>query len=85
MTSAKIQQVLQLWALALAISAALAAAGQRWSEPLPIQDWLVWVLLLLPSLGMAALVLARWSLLADPALPLTGQERESEDSIQEQR
>ena len=42
MTSAKLRQVLQLWALALAISAALVAAGQRWSEPLVIRDSLVW-------------------------------------------
>ena len=83
MTSAKILQVLQLWAFALAISAALAAAGQRWSEPLPMRDWLIWALLLLPSLGMVALLLGRWSLPVDPELTLTGQERESEDSIQE--
>jgi hypothetical protein len=84
MTSAKIRQVLQLWAFALAISAALAAAGQRWSEPLPMRDWLIWALLLLPSLGMVLLLLRRWSLPVDPELILTGQERESEDSIQEQ-
>jgi hypothetical protein len=83
MTSAKIRQVLQLWAFALAISAALAAAGQRWIEPLPMRDWLIWALLLLPSLGMVALLLGRWSLPVDPELTLTGQERESEDSIQE--
>ena len=84
MTSAKLRQVLQLWALALAISAVLVAAGQRWSEPLPIGDSLVWALLLLPSLLMALLVLGRWSLPAAPDLSLPGQERESEDSIQEQ-
>ena len=85
MTSAKIRQVLQLWVLALAISAALAAAGQQWSEPLPMRDWLIWALLLLVPLGMVLLLLGRWSLPVDPELTLTGQERESEDSIQEPR
>ncbi|MFZ0408701.1 MAG: hypothetical protein WAM11_11415 [Cyanobium sp.] len=84
MSSAKIRQVLQLWALALAISAALAAAGQRWSEPLVIRDSLVWSLLLLPSLLMVLLLLGRWSLPAGSESILTGQEGESEHSIQEQ-
>ncbi|MEI7666234.1 MAG: hypothetical protein WCI65_09335 [Synechococcaceae cyanobacterium ELA263] len=84
MTSAKLRQVLQLWALALAISAALVAAGQRWSEPLVIRDSLVWGLLLLPSLVMVLVVLGRWSLPAAPDLTLPGQEGESDDSIQEQ-
>ena len=48
-----------------------------------MRDWLIWALLLLPSLGMVALLLGRWSLPVDPELTLTGQERESEDSIQE--
>jgi len=85
MKSAKILQVVQLWALALAISATLVAAGQRWSEPLPIGDSLVWALLLLPSLGMLLLVLGRWSLPGAADLTLPGQEGESEDSIQEQQ
>ena len=84
MTSAKLRQVLQLWALALAISAALVTAGQRWSEPLVIRDSLVWGLLLLPSLVMVLVVLGRWSLPAAPDLTLPGQEGESDDSIQEQ-
>ncbi len=84
MTSAKLRQVLQLWALALAISAALVAAGQRWSESLVIRDSLVWGLLLLPSLVMVLVVLGRWSLPAAPDLTLPGQEGESDDSIQEQ-
>jgi hypothetical protein len=33
---------------------------------------------------MVLLLLRRWSLPVDPELILTGQERESEDSIQEQ-
>lgn len=84
MNALKIRQVLQLWSLALAISAALAAAGQRWSDPLPIGDRLVWGLLLLPSLAMVLLLLGRWSLpaLEEPRLP--GQEGESLPSIQEQ-
>ena len=83
-SSAKIRQVLLLWALALAISAALAAAGQRWPEPLPLRDAPIWALLLLPSLVMVALLLGRWSLPTGPESALSGQERESEQSIQEQ-
>ena len=80
----KFLQVLQLWALALAISAALVAAGQRWSEPPPIGDALVWSLLLVPSLLLVLLLLGRWTLPAGTASILTGQGGESDDSNQEQ-
>ena len=76
--SAKIRQVLLLWVIALAISAALAAAGQRWPEPLPLRDAPIWALLLLPSLVMVALLLGRWSLPTGPESAPSGQERESE-------
>ena len=53
MTPSKIRAVARLWALALALSAALAAAGERWSAPLPIRgDWVA-ALVLLPPLAMA--------------------------------
>jgi len=42
----KARSVLRLWALALAASAALAASGERWPEPLAVQPALValWLL-----------------------------------------
>ena len=84
MSATKIRQVLQLWALALVISAVLAAAGQRWVEPLPIRASLVWSLLLLPSLGMVAVLLGRWTLPSALQASLADQETESGSSIQEQ-
>jgi hypothetical protein len=62
MTVAKLRAVARLWAFALAFSALLAAAGQRWPQPLPIRGDLVAALLVLPPLAMAVLLLARWSL-----------------------
>jgi len=84
MSATKIRQVLQLWALALVISAVLAAAGQRWVEPLPIRASLVWSLLLLPSLGMVVLLLGSWTLPVGPQANLADQGTESGSSIQEQ-
>jgi hypothetical protein len=60
MTPSKIRAVARLWALALALSAALAAAGERWSAPLPIRgDWVA-ALVLLPPLAMALWLLVPW-------------------------
>ena len=42
----KARSVLRLWALALAASAALAASGERWPEPLAVPPALVWCLVL---------------------------------------
>jgi O-antigen ligase len=62
MTPAKIRALALLWSLALALSAALVAAGARWSTPLPIRgDWAA-ALVLLPPLAMALWLLARWAL-----------------------
>ncbi|MEI8250728.1 MAG: hypothetical protein WCF98_06120 [Synechococcus sp. ELA057] len=69
MTPSRIRAVLRVWSLALALSAMLAAAGERWPDPLPIQPALVWALVLLPPLGMTLVLAAGW------ALP--GQEGES--------
>ncbi len=62
MTPAKIRAVARLWALALALSAALVAAGEHWSAPPPIRgDWVA-ALVLLPPLAMALWLLGRWAL-----------------------
>ena len=34
--------MLRVWSLALALSAVLAAAAERWPEPLPIRPGVVW-------------------------------------------
>jgi hypothetical protein len=62
MIAPKIRQIAWLWALALVLSALLAAAGQRWPTPLPIRGELVAALLLLPPLATALVVLLRWRL-----------------------
>lgn len=62
MTSAAARSLLLSWALALALSAILVAAGQRWPQPLAPLPAAVWALLLLPGLAMALLLRARWSL-----------------------
>jgi hypothetical protein len=58
----KLRALARLWAFALALSALLAAAGQRWPQPPPIRGDLVAALLLLPPLVVAVLLLARWEL-----------------------
>ena len=64
MTSSR--SVLRVWSLALALSAVLAAAGERWPAPLPIRPDLVWALVLLPPLLMALVLLSSWSLPGPP-------------------
>ena len=70
--AAKIPQLLGLWALALGMSAALAAAGQRWPDPLPIRGELILALLLAPPLAVLVWLLLRWRLapisLASPSV-----------------
>ena len=54
----KYRSVLRLWALALALSAALTAAGQRWPQPLePDLRWVVTLVLGVPLLVGLVLVL----------------------------
>jgi hypothetical protein len=60
--AAKILELFGLWGLALALSALLVAAGQRWSAPLPIRGDLILVLLLTPALAVLAWLLGRWRL-----------------------
>lgn len=75
----KIRGMALLWLLALGLSAALAVAGRRWSDPLIPQPLLVWSLLLAPPLATAAWLLRGWS------LPPAGQGGQSEASNQEQQ
>ena len=65
MAASPTRSLLRSWALALAASVVLAAAGERWPLPLSPDGAVVWALLLLPTLALAGLLLARWSL-ADP-------------------
>lgn len=75
MKSSSSQAVLRVWSLGLALSAVLAAAGERWPDPLPIRPAVVWGLVLLPPLAMVLVLAAGW------ALP--HQEGESRDSKRE--
>lgn len=65
------------WALALAISALLRAAGQHWPEPPPLR--LGWILV---ALVLPALTLGCWLLLQP--VP-DGDRGESDDRAQEPR
>lgn len=60
--AAKLPQLLGIWALALAMSGALVAAGQRWQEPLPLRGDLILALLLVPPLAVVALLMGSWRL-----------------------
>jgi hypothetical protein len=56
-----LRAALRSWALALALSAAMVAAGDRWPDPLAINPVLVWSLVLLPPALMAVTLLLNWS------------------------
>ncbi len=60
MPLAKLRDLLRSWALALAVSAALVAAGDRWPQPLAIRPPLVWSLVLLPPAVIALVLVLRW-------------------------
>ena len=67
------RDLLLLWSLALALSAAVVAAGQRWPEPIPPDSrWLGLLVLGLPLLMGLALV-SRWSLPVTPLHPDRGE------------
>jgi hypothetical protein len=51
------------------MSAALAAAGQRWPDPLPIRGELILALLLAPPLAVLAWLLWRWRLVPTSVAP----------------
>lgn len=78
MNPAKLRQVGRLWALALLLSTLLAAAGERWPQPLPVRGDLVWALVLLPPLVTLLWLLRGWS------LPVAGQGGESGADAAEQ-
>ena len=77
MPAAKLRDLLRSWALALALSAALVAAGDRWPQPLVIRPALVWILVLLPPAVMAAVLMLRWPVPAEESA--SGDGRESGD------
>lgn len=64
------RSVLRLWALALAVSAGLSAAGERWPRPLPVDPALVTLLLLGLPLLVGLWLLLRWPLPQGPAAGL---------------
>mgnify|MGYP003346759982 CR=1 len=74
MTSSSSRSVLRLWSLGLALSTALAAAGERWPDSLPIHPAVVWALVLLPPLAMVLVLAAGW------ALPHQGGESSDSDT-----
>jgi hypothetical protein len=76
MASSKFRAIARLWALALAASALLAAAGERWPQPLQPRADLALALVLVPPLLLAAWLLLR----PDPSVgsgESEGSERES--------
>ncbi|MCU0530103.1 MAG: hypothetical protein MUD04_11620 [Cyanobium sp. Prado107] len=77
-----VRSVLRLWALALAFSSVLAAAGQRWPDPLVADAAPVWGLVLGPPLLMALWLAASWR--AGPQAA-AGDRGESSDRNQERR
>jgi hypothetical protein len=76
MTASPTRALLRSWALALVLSAALAVAGERWPQPLPPLPVAVAALLLLPTVAMALLLGARWSI--EPP----GPDRRSDSGVQ---
>lgn len=62
MTLSKTRTVLRLWALALALSAVLVAAGERWPEPLQPRGDVIALLLFALPLVMVLWLLGRWRL-----------------------
>jgi len=75
----KVRSLALVWGLCLVLSAALAAAGRRWSAPLTPQPLTVWSLLLLPPLLTGLVLLRGWR------LPTAGDGGQSEAPNQEQR
>jgi hypothetical protein len=76
--SSKPRAVLRLWAVALVLSTALAAAGRRWpASPAPDPRWIAGLVLGVPLL-VALVVLVRWPLPLESS-PAAGRRGESVD------
>jgi hypothetical protein len=75
----KARAVLRLWMVALAISAGLAAAGERWPHTLRPDPAVVAALVLGVPLLMALLLLRRWPLPGVSAHGPAGHRGESSD------
>ncbi|MCH9713745.1 MAG: hypothetical protein K0U63_04255 [Cyanobacteria bacterium] len=58
--SAAVWSLLRVWALALALSTALVAAGERWPQPLTPDGRWVWALVLGLPLLMGLWLWSRW-------------------------
>ena len=73
-----VRSLLQLWALALMLSAVLAAAGERWPTPLPINPLVVALLLVVPPLLVLVWLGLNWALPAAVG-SATGERGESQN------
>lgn len=71
-----VRSVLRLWALALMLSAALAAAGERWPAPLVPQPLLVFALVLGLPVVMLVWLTVHWQL-PSPVAAAAGEGGES--------
>jgi hypothetical protein len=74
-----VRSLLRLWALSLMLSVVLAAAAERWPQPLPIVPVVVALLVLLPPLLVLVWLGFNWRLPAQPQGGGTGERGESQD------
>jgi hypothetical protein len=74
-----VRSLLRLWALSLMLSAVLAAAGDRWPQPLPIVPAVVALLVLLPPLLVLVWLGFHWRLPTPPEGGGTGERGESQN------
>jgi len=74
-----VRTLLRFWALSLMLSAVLAAAGERWPQPLPVVPAVVALLVLLPPLLVLVWLGFNWRQQPDPAAVGTGERGESQD------
>jgi len=74
-----VRSLLRFWALSLMLSVVLAAAGERWPQPLPIVPAVVALLVLLPPLLVLVWLGFTWGQQPDPAAGGTGERGESQD------
>ena len=65
-----VRSLLRYWALSLMLSAVLAAAAERWPDPLPVEPLWVAALVLTPPLLVLVWIVLHWRL---PASELTAE------------